>query len=143
MKNILILIILGVSFYTASAQSCAQTCEKKSCGPEGTKKEEAAVITTMRNDLQTVLAKISKSPVAFDKEIKELTIERGASDDESLLFISQVATSIRYEFLNKVETSKLVPSLKDYKPAASTTKQKMVASLKKEIQLLAAQAEKL
>ena len=143
MKKLLILIILGVSPYLVSAQSCAPSCEKKSCGPEGTKKEEAAVITTMRSDLQTVITKISKSSVAFDPQIKEMTIEKGATDDESLLFISQAATFIRYDLLNKVESSKLVASLKEYKPSSTSTKQQMVANLKKEIQLLAAQAEKL
>ena len=72
-----------------------------------------------------------------------MSIEKGASDDESLLYISHAATSIRYELLSKVEPSKVVTSLKDFKPSASSTKQQMVANLKKEIQLLAVQAEKL
>jgi hypothetical protein len=143
MKKLIVLIILAVSSYATYAQSCSPSCEKKSCGPEGTKKDEAAVITTMRNDLQTVIAKMSKSSFAFDNQLKDLTIEKGASDDESLLYISQAATSIRYELVNKIESSKLVASLKEYKPSGSSTKQQMVANLKKEIQLLAAQAEKL
>lgn len=143
MKKLIVLIVLALSSFASYSQSCAQSCEKKSCGPEGTKKDEAAVITTMRSDLQTVIAKMSKSSVAFDDQLKDMTIEKGASDDESLLFISQVAASIRYELLNKVESSKLVASLKEFKPAASSSKQQMVANLKKEIQLLATQAEKL
>jgi hypothetical protein len=143
MKKLIILIVLAVSSYATYAQSCAQTCDKKSCGPEGTKKEEAAAITTMRNDLQTVISKMSKSSLAIDRQWKDMTIEKGASDDESLLYISQAATSIRYELLNRIESSKLVASLKAYTPSASSTKQQVVANLKKEIQLLAAQAEKL
>lgn len=155
MKKLIVLIILAVSSSVSYAQSCAQsckqpctepctkTCDKKSCGPEGTKKEEAAVITTLRSDLQTVIEKASKSSVAFDNQLKELTIEKGANDEESLLYISQVASSIRNEFLNKLESAKLVASLKDYKPSPSSTRQQMVANLKKEIQLLATQAEKL
>jgi hypothetical protein len=139
MKKLIALIVLAVSSYTMYAQSC----DKKSCGPEGTKKEEAAVITTMRDELQSVISKMSKSPVGFDSQLKAMTIEKGASDDESLLFISQVAASIRYELLNKIEASKLVASLKEYKPSVTATKQQMVANLKKEIGLLAAQAEKL
>jgi len=139
MKKLFVLAILTMSVYVA----CAQTCEKKSCGPEGTKKDEAAVITTMRNDLQTVITKMSKSTLAFDKQVKEMSIEKGASDDESLLYISQAATSIRYELLSKVESSSQVASLKDFRPSPSSTKQQMVANLKKEIQLLATQAEKL
>jgi hypothetical protein len=143
MKKLIVFILVAVSSFVSYSQSYAQTCDKKSCGPEGTKKEEAAVISTMRTDLQTVIAKISKSSLAFDSQLKEMTIEKGASDDESLLFISQIATSIRYELLSKVESSKLVASLKDYKPSVSSNKQQMVANLKKEIQLLATQAEKL
>ena len=143
MKKLLILAILTMSAYVTSAQSCPQTCDKKSCGPEGTKKEEAAVITTMRSDLQTVITKMSHSSWAFDRQVKEMSIEKGASDDESLLYISQAATSIRYELLSKVEPSKVVASLKDFKPPSSSTKQQMVANLKKEIQLLAVQADKL
>ena len=97
----------------------------------------------MRSDLQTVIAKMSKSTFAFDNQLKEMTIEKGESDDESLLYLSQAATSIRYELLNKIESSKLVASLKEYKPSTASTKQQMVANLKKEIQLLAVQAEKL
>jgi hypothetical protein len=143
MKKIIALIIVTMSSFGAYSQSCAQTCDKKSCGPAGTKKEEAAVITTMRTDLQMVITKISKSSLAFDNQLKEMTIEKGVSDDESLLFISQAATSIRYQLLNNLEASKLVAYLKEYKPSASSTKQQMVANLKKEIQLLAVQAEKL
>lgn len=143
MKKLIVLILVAVTSFASYSQSCAQSCDKKSCGPEGTKKEEAAVITTMRSDLQTVITKISKSSLAVDNQLKDMTIEKGASDDESLLFLSQIATSIRYEFLNKVESSKLVASLKDFKPSPSSTKQQMVANLKKEIQLLATQAEKL
>ncbi|HYG01667.1 MAG TPA: hypothetical protein VD927_04435 [Chryseosolibacter sp.] len=143
MKKLTVLILLALCTSVTYAQSCAKSCEKKSCGPEGTKKEEAAVITTMRSDLQTVIAKMSKSTFTFDNQLKDLTIEKGASDDESLLFLSQAATTIRYELLSKIESSKLVAPLKEYKPSASSTKQQMVANLKKEIQLLAVQAEKL
>jgi len=143
MKKLIVLILIATTSFASYSQSCAQRCDKKSCGPEGTKKEEAAVITTMRTDLQTVIKKISKSSFAFDNQLKEMTIEKGASDDESLLFISQAATSIRHELLNKVESTKLVTSLKAYKPSVSTNKQQMVANLKKEIELLATQAEKL
>jgi len=143
MKKLLILAFLTMSAYVTSAQSCAPTCDKKSCGPEGTKKEEAAVITTMRSDLQTVITKMSNSSWAFDKQLKEMSIEKGANDDESLFYISQAATSIRYELLSKVEPSKVTASLKDFKPSASSTKQQMVANLKKEIQLIAVQAGKL
>jgi hypothetical protein len=143
MKKLTVIIILTLSCYFSYSQSCAQTCDKKSCGPEGTKKEEAAVISTMRSELQTVITKMSKSTLAFDNQLTAMTIEKGASDDESLLYISQVATSIRYELLNKLESTKLVASLKTFKPSASSTKQQLVANLKKEIQLLSVQAEKL
>lgn len=143
MKKLYALLILTVSFYASHAQSCTQTCDKKSCGPEGTKKEEAAVITAMRGDLQAVITKMSKSSLAFDEQFKEMTIEKGANDDESLLYLSLAATSIRYELLNKIEPSKVVVSLKDFKPSALSSKQQMVSILKKEIQLLTAQAEQL
>jgi hypothetical protein len=143
MKTIIALFVLSLSSYVISAQSCAQTCDKKSCGPEGTKKEEAAVIKTMRTDLQTVVAKMAKSNLAFDSQVKDMTIEKGENDDESLLFLSQAATTIRYELLNKLERSKVVGPLKEFKPGAASSKQQMVANLKKEIQVLASQAEQL
>lgn len=139
MKKFIIFILLVVSSYASYTQSC----DKKSCGPEGTKKEEAAVITTMRDNLQTVLTKLSQSPLAFDNQFLALTIEKGASDDESLLYISLAATSIRYELLNKLESSQLIGPLKEYKPLAASSKQQLVANLKKEIQLLTTQTEKL
>ncbi len=143
MKKLIAITILTMAAYSLYAQSCAKTCEKKSCGPEGTKKEEAAVISGMRNDLQLVITKISRSSLNFDSQLREMKIEKGANDDESILFISQAAASIRYEILNKVEPSNLVASLKDFRPASPSSKREMVANLKKEIQVLAAQAEKL
>src|SRR6476469_9767598 len=124
MKKMIALLIISASTSPLLAQSCAQSCDKKSCGPEGTKKEEAAVITAMRSDLQTVITKISKSSLAVDNQLKDMTIEKGTSDDESLLFLSQVAASIRFEFLNKVESAKLVAPLKEFRPSPSSTKQK-------------------
>jgi hypothetical protein len=148
MNKLLILVVIAIAPYFVSGQSCdpscGKTCDKKSsCGPEGTKKAEAAVITTMRTDLQTVLTKMSESSLAFDQQVKGMTIEKGTTDDESLLYLSQAATTIRFELLNKVEPSKMTATLKDFKPGAATTKQQMVANLKKEIQLLATQAEML
>lgn len=72
-----------------------------------------------------------------------MEIEKGTSDDESLLFISQAVNAIRFELVNKIEPSKLIASLKDYQPARFSTKQQMVSALKKEIQMLTSQAEKL
>jgi hypothetical protein len=144
MKKLLFLVAITVIPYLVSAQSCcAQSCDKKSCGPEGTKKEEAAVIKSMRTDLQLVVNKMSQSSLSFNKEVAGMTIEKGTSDDESLLFLSQAVTTIRYELLNKVDASKLVASLKEYKPTGTSTKQQMVSALKKDIQVLASQAEKL
>jgi hypothetical protein len=144
MKKLFVLILLTSVLQLAWAQSCdVKSCEKKSCGPEGTKKEEAAVITTMRSDVETVLAKMSQSKVSFDKQVAEMKIEKGQSDDESLLFLSQAVTVIRYELITKVEASRQIVALKNYKPANSSSKQQMVASLKKEIQLLTNQAERL
>jgi len=143
MKKLFVLILLSAILQFSWAQSCAQSCDKKSCGPEGTKKEEAAVIKTMRTDVQTVLTKMSKSNVSFDKQVADMQIEKGESDDESLLFLSQAVTAIRYELTSKLDASKQIAALKEFKPASSSSKQQMVASLKKEIQLLASQAEKL
>jgi hypothetical protein len=139
MKKIITLIALTGLSYVAVAQSC----DKKSCGPEGTKTEEARVITSLRADLQAVISKMSQSGISFEKEISQMEITKGANDDESLLFISQAASTIRYELLNKVEPTKLISPLKEYKPATFSSKQKMVSALQKEIQLLASQADKI
>jgi hypothetical protein len=139
MKKLFILIALtGISYLSA-----AQSCDKSSCGPEGTKKGEAVAITNLRADLESVITRMSRSSVSFDKEVAEMKIARGSSDDESLLYISQAASAIRYELLNKVEPSKIIASLRNYKPSNFSNKQKMVSGLKKEIELLASQAGEL
>jgi hypothetical protein len=147
MKKLLILMLIAGMPFFASAQSCSKaataSCDKTSCGPEGTKKGEAKVISSLRTDLQSVINKMSKSSLAFDKAIAEMTLAQGENDDESLLFISQAATSVRYELLNKIQSAKLIASLKDYKPSVFSSKQQMVSALKKEIEILASQAEKL
>ena len=147
MKKLFILILVAAGPFLAEAQSCDKTasssCDKTSCGPEGTKKGEAKVITSLRADLQSVINKMSQSSVGFDKQVAELALVQGNNDDESLLFISQAATVIRQELLTKLDATKLIASLREYKPSTFTTKQQMVASLKKEINLLVHQAEKL
>jgi hypothetical protein len=143
MKKLFILIVIASASHVTYGQSCTPSCEKKSCGPEGTKREEAAVISSMRTDVQTVLEKMAKSPISFDRQIAAMKIEKGQSDDESLLFLSQAVTAIRYELLNKIESSKLIAALREYKPSGYSTKQQMVMSLRKEIQMIASQAEKL
>lgn len=142
-KLFILLLVSGGSFFTV-AQSCSPaSCDKKSCGPEGTKRAEAAIITSMRNDLQSIIVKMSKSSLSFDKQVTEMKIEKGGTDDESLLFISQATANVRYHLLSKIETPKLVSSLRSYKPENVFSKQQMVAALKNEIQILASQAEKL
>ena len=147
MKKLFILILIASIPFISSAQSCTKpegaSCDKTSCGPGGTKKGEAKVITTLRTDLQSVINKMSQSSVAFDKQVSEMKLEPGNNDDESLLFISQAVNSVRYEIVTKIESSRLVSSLRDYKPASFSTKQQMVSALKKEIEILANQAEKL
>jgi hypothetical protein len=139
MKKIIILIALtGISSF-----SVAQSCDKKSCGPEGTKTEEARVISSLRADLQAVVNKMSQSGISFEREISQMEITKGANDDESLLFISQAASAIRYELLNKVEPTKITSQLKEYKPGNLSSKQKLVSSLQKEIKILANQADKI
>jgi hypothetical protein len=147
MKKLLILLFIVSAPFFVNAQSCdksaASSCAQTSCGPEGTKKAEAAVISKMRSDLQTVIARMSKSTLAFDKTVSDLEITKGTSDDESLLFISQAANSIRHEFVSKIESTKLIASLRQYQPSDFSNKQQMVSALKKEIQILSNQAEKL
>jgi len=143
MKKTLMLILFTAVSVVSWGQPCAPSCDKKSCGPEGTKKAEAAVISGMRADIQTVLKKMSASALSFDKQIAEMKIEKGETDDESLLYLSQAITAIRYELLNKLESSRIIGSLKTYRPAAISTKQQLVSSLKKEIEMLASQAENL
>ena len=145
MKKLLFLLLIAAVPYFSNGQSCSPSpsCEKTSCGPEGTKKSEAKVITSLRSDLQSVIDKMSKSSVAFDKELAQMTIAQGASDDESLLFISQAASSIRYELTSKLEPGQQVASLRDFRPKNFSTKAQMVSALKKEISVLADQAEKL
>lgn len=147
MKKLCILILIAGIPLFSNGQSCdkaaSQSCSKTSCGPEGTKKEEAAIIGLMRSDLQDVVTKMARSSLSFDKQVSEMKIEKGSTDDESLLYISQAVNAIRFELLNRIEKSKLIASLKDYQPSRFSTKQQMVTALKKEIEMLTSQAEKL
>ncbi|RAW02100.1 hypothetical protein DQQ10_05985 [Pseudochryseolinea flava] len=96
----------------------------------------------MRKDLQSVIDKASKSSIAFNTKLKQMTITQGKNDEESLLHMSKVASSIREEFVTTLNAEKLVSSLKDFKPTSSTP-QELLASLKQEIHLLATQADRL
>jgi hypothetical protein len=142
-KLFMLLTFVGVSFLSFAQTGDKPACDKTSCGPEGTKTAEAKSITTLRSDLETVITKMAKSTVPFDKNVSSMKITKGSTDDECLLYISQAATSVRHELVSKLEPSKLIPSLKKYEPIIASNKQQMMASLKKEIEVLADQADKL
>jgi hypothetical protein len=144
MKKLLVLIAFaGASFMAVAQSGDKPACDKSSCGPEGTKTGEAKAITTLRSDLEAVITKMSQSSVAFDKNVATMKVAKGGTDDECLLYISQAVNSVRHELVSKLDPSKLIASLKKYEPAVVSNKQQMMASLKKEIEILANQAEKL
>jgi hypothetical protein len=139
MKKLIMLVVLAVAAYASYAQTCNPLCCKKTCEADKAKKETAS-ISTMRSDLQTVITKMSRSSMAFDKQLTDLTVKNCVCDEEGLRYLSTVATSIRREFVQKVDPSKLVASLKEH-GRASLPEQQTLAGLKKEIQLLSAQAD--
>ena len=141
MKKMLILLVLVLNAAGAHSQIGAPKpgCDKTACGPEGTKKGEAVAITTLRSDLQKVMTSMAQSGVGFDKELVEATIAAGATDEESLLFISQVATAIRQEMIERIKPSALTAELKSYRPALATNRQQLMLALRQEVQLLSNQ----
>ena len=139
MKKLMILL----SAMALTCSSFGQSCDKKSCGPEDTKKGEAAAVTSLRSDLQTALNKMSRSSVAFDPAVLEMEIAQGGNDDESLLYISHAAAVVREELITKVEPAKVLSDLKEYKSRPGSTKQQMMAGLKTEVRLLVNQTERL
>jgi hypothetical protein len=139
MKKLIMFIILAMAAYASSAQSCDPGCCKKTCEPDGAKKETAS-ISKLRSDLQTVITKMSKSSLAFDKRVTDLTVKNCVCDEAGLCYLSKIVTSIRHELVEKIEPSKLVVSLKEC-DHASQPEQQTLASLKKEVQLLTAQAD--
>lgn len=135
--------LIYLLFAIAPVFTFGQSCDKTSCGPEGTKKGEAAAISSLRADLQTAISKMSQSALAFDKAVLEMEIVKGTTDDESLLYISQAASAVRNELVARIEASKVLSSLREYRTSPVSTKQQMMAGLKKEVQLLVDQADKL
>lgn len=118
-------------------------CEPKSCGPENTKTEEAKVITELRQELQEVITKMATSPLKFDAEITAFKIEKGSSDDESVLIIAQTSSAVLSELRSKVPSTKVVAELKNYQSKPGASKQKLMANLKKEVSLLSKQVSAL
>lgn len=141
MKKMLILLAILLVSGIGYSQSAAQKpgCDKTACGPEGTKKGEAVAITTLRSDLQKVMTSLAQSGLGFNAELVEATISKGTSDDESLLFISQYATAIRLEMIEKLKPSTVMPEMKSYHPTMASSKQQLMTALKQEVQLLANQ----
>ena len=128
-------IIVAVSAYASHAQSCVPGCCKKTCEAA---KTETASVSSLRSDLQTVITKMSQSSWGFDKQVTDLTLKNCVCDAEGLRYLSTVATTVRRAFVEKIEPSKLVASLKDQ---ASPSSHETLAGLQKEIQLLTAQAD--
>jgi hypothetical protein len=145
MKKTLIFFLVAMVMGVAMELN-AQTkpgCNPSSCGPSGTKTEEAKAITDMRQDLQVVISKLAKSGTTINEQIIATQISQGSTDDESLLYIYQTAFSLHTELIAKVNAAKLLPELKSNTLQPSSNKQQLVANLKKEIKLLADQVEKL
>ena len=137
MKKILILFALAALPYFTNAQSCQPCppgCDKKSCCVDP-KKCEAKSITCLRSDLQSVINKMAKSSLGFNKQVVEMTIAPGETEDESLQLISQAASSIRHELesTNGLRGSRL---------KSSSGTDLTVAALKKEVKVLVNHAER-
>ena len=143
MKKIIFTSIVLLAPYWAFSQDCigSKICDISCCGPEGTKTAEAAVITDMRAHLVSVIQKMSTSSISFDSQVAGMIIAKGTSDYESLLFISQAVSMVKSELKSKLSANSLQPALSSYKPERATTKQQMVANLKKEIQWLVSQVQ--
>jgi len=137
MKKLIMLVILAVSACVSYAQPCDPGCCKKKC--DLSKVKETTSISTLRSDLQMVITKMSQSSLAFDKQVTDLTVKNCVCDEEGLRYLSIVATSIRREFMEKIQPAKQVGSLKTHSLAAQP-KQQTLASLQKEVELLTAQA---
>lgn len=131
-------VLLTVAAFGQSESKAS--CNPQSCGPGGTKTEEAKVIKKMRSDLGVAISKLTKFG-ALNEQMANMEISIGANDDESLLFIYQSVVSIHSELVRKFPSDKLLPELKNHVLQPSSNKQQLVASVKKEIKLLNDQAE--
>jgi hypothetical protein len=141
--SIPIIVLISLLALTAVAQEQKPGCNPSSCGPGDTKKSEAKVITTMRNDLQLVITKMAKANKGFNQNVTGLQISAGSTDDESLLFIYQSSAAVKAELISKLASNQVLPALRENATQPLTSKQQMVASLQGEIELLTTQVEKL
>lgn len=149
MKKLFVLVALSAVSYLTQAQTPAcdpsackdkPACEKPACCEKScSAKSGSASINAMRSDLQTVIAKMSKSSVSFNDEVVSMEI----ADEACIVKLCKAASTVRNELVTKVDPSKLNASLKNYKPGKSSNERKMASGLKKEIELLTAQVEML
>lgn len=88
------LIILLFTTLLLNLQSFAQEgkpgCNPKSCKPGDTKVEEAAIITELRTEALKLKLLKSNQSIATSSVV----IERGVTDEQSLLIISKVVNDV-------------------------------------------------
>ena len=113
----LAIIMVAASFNVATAQekkctpkaiaNCSAVCDVKKCvpvgcGPEGTKKEEARVISELRTKIITLKKEIAASPShkLFDNSIVA-DVPVGKDDDESLVLLQREVEGLERIFSKK------------------------------------------
>lgn len=143
-KIILILLVLTPMVLQPLMAQEKPGCEPKSCGPDNTKVAEAKAVTDLRTDLQKVIEKMAaSSQVTFDSEITSLKLEKGDSDDASVLIIAHASSVVLTELKAKLPDGKILPELKSYRAAPALSKQKLMVNLKREVSLLSQQMSRL
>jgi hypothetical protein len=83
-------LFLSISLLVLAGSVIAQTatsCQPASCGPEGTKTEEAAVITKLRTDVLALQHDIQSKKLKVEVEMATSEELRKPSDGESLLVL--------------------------------------------------------
>lgn len=88
-------------------------CKPSSCGPEGTKVEEAAIISHLRTEVvtlhKTAQSKSSILNLSLNAvDVKELS---GSNDDESIRIMAQFLSRFHNKVLSSIPTNKLNPQV--------------------------------
>ena len=119
----------------ANAQS-KPGCDPKSCSPDNTKVEEAKVITDLRTRLQTSFSKLQATKLPFSNQSISYNVPKGASDDESVMFLLQASNTLKSEIIRVVPKEKILSELINAQMAVPASKQQLVGNLKMDIALL-------
>ena len=142
MRKIIVLSMMLLSGTAVVAQTGA-SCQPTSCGPNGTKKTEAAVITKLRSEILALQGDIQKKELKVKFEMATEQELKKASDGESLLVMASHLWQLHVALSNAIPTNHVDEDFQNLKFNLRSSGAQLVSDLAQNLRIMKKQVHSL